>query len=234
MNKEEFIKAVEELGIEVDEDKLNKLDIYYNFLVEYNSHTNLTAITDKEDVYLKHFYDSLTLYKEVDLNQNIKLCDVGTGAGFPGIVLKIFFPNLNIVLIDSLQKRVNYLNEVIKELGLYNIIAIHTRMEDYSRVHEEEFDIITARAVANIKVLSEICVRALKINGRLVFMKANIDEEFDNLNNMINTLGLKDLKINKFLLPIENSNRALVSLEKIHKTNEKYPRSIDKIKKNTL
>ena len=107
-------------------------------------------------------------------------------------------------------------------------------MEDYSRIHEEEFDIITARAVANIKVLSEICVRALKINGRLVFMKANIDEEFDNLNNMINTLGLKDLKINKFLLPIENSNRALVSLEKIHRTNDKYPRSIDKIKKNTL
>ena len=150
------------------------------------------------------------------------------------MVLKIVFPQLKIVLIDSLQKRITYLNEIIKELDLHDIEAIHTRMEDYSKINEEKFDIITARAVANVKVLSEICVRALKLNGRLVFMKANIDDEFDNLDNMIRELNLSKVKINKFLLPVEDSNRALVSFTKLSKTKDKYPRNIDKIKKNAL
>ena len=162
------------------------------------------------------------------------LCDVGTGAGFPGIVLKIVFPQLKITLIDSLQKRVNYLNEVIKELDLKDIEAFHYRMEDYSRENEEKFDIITARAVANTKLLCEISVRSLKIGGRLVFMKANVDEELDNINNMIKELNISNPSINKFMLPVENSNRALVSFKKLDKTKEKYPRNIDKIKKNSL
>jgi len=234
MNREEFVLEVNKLGIELDEDKLNKLDKFYELLIEWNEKINLTTITDKKDVYLKHFYDSLTLYKEVDLNKDIKLCDVGSGAGFPGIVLKIVFPNLDIVLVDSLNKRVNYLNEIIKDLGLTNIYAVHSRMEDFSRVNEEKFDIITARAVANLKVLSEICVRALKINGRLVFMKANVEEEINNIDNMMKELKLTDFNINRFVLPYENSNRCLISLKKCDKTPEKYPRNIDKIKNNTL
>ncbi len=234
MNREEFIKSVKELGIELNEDMINKLDRFYHLLIEWNAKINLTTIVKEEDVYLKHFYDSLTLFKEVDLTKDLYLCDVGTGAGFPGIVLKIVFPQLKIVLIDSLQKRITYLNEIIKELDLHDIEAIHTRMEDYSKINEEKFDIITARAVANIKVLSEICVRALKLNGRLVFMKANIDDEFDNLDNMIRELNLSKVKINKFLLPVEDSNRALVSFTKLSKTKDKYPRNIDKIKKNSL
>lgn len=234
MNREEFIKSVKELGIDLNEEMINKLDRFYHLLIEWNAKINLTTIVKEEDVYLKHFYDSLTLFKEVDLTKDLYLCDVGTGAGFPGIVLKIVFPQLKIVLIDSLQKRITYLNEIIKELDLHDIEAIHTRMEDYSKINEEKFDIITARAVANVKVLSEICVRALKLNGRLVFMKANIDDEFDNLDNMIRELNLSKVKINKFLLPVEDSNRALVSFTKLSKTKDKYPRNIDKIKKNAL
>ncbi len=234
MNKEQFIEEVKKLGIDIDNSKMELLDKYYRLLIEWNEKINLTTITKEEDVYLKHFYDSLTIVRDVDLTNNLSLCDVGSGAGFPGIVLKIFFPNLNIVLVDSLQKRVNYLNEIIKKLGLKNIASVHFRMEDYSRLNVEKFDIITARAVANIKVLSEISVRALKINGRLVFMKGNIDEEFDNLGNMMKELGLKDLSIDKFILPIEESNRAIVSLTKATVTKEKYPRNIDKIKKNSL
>ena len=234
MNKELFIKEVNKLGIDLDEDKLSKLEEFYDLLIEWNEKINLTAITNKEDVYLKHFYDSLTLYKEVDLNKNITLCDVGTGAGFPGIVLKIVFPELKITLIDSLQKRVNYLSEVIKELGLKDIEAYHYRMEDYSRENSEKFDIITARAVANTKLLCEISVRSLKVGGRIVLMKANVDEELDNIDNMLKELSLEKPTVNKFMLPIENSNRALVSFKKLDKTKDKYPRNIDKIKKNSL
>jgi len=234
MNKEEFIEEVRKLEIELDNDKLIKLDKFYNLLIEWNEKINLTTITKKEDVYLKHFYDSLTLIKGIDLTKELSLCDVGTGAGFPGIVLKICFPNLKITLIDSLQKRVNYLNEIIKELGLKDIEAFHYRMEEYSRLNEEKFDIITARAVANTKVLCEISVRALKINGYLVLMKANIDEEINDIDNMIKELDLSKPNIIKFNLPVEDSNRSLVIFKKINKTKNKYPRNIDKIKKNSL
>lgn len=234
MNKEEFILEVQKLGIIVDEVKLSKLEKFYNLLIEWNNKINLTTIVEKEDVYLKHFYDSLTLFKEVNLNSSLSLCDVGSGAGFPGIVLKIFFPNLKITLVDSLNKRVIYLNEVIKQLGLIDIVAVHFRMEDFSSLHEEEFDIITARAVSNLSVLSEISVRALKIGGKLVFMKANCDEELGIINNIYNRLGLRLVSVNKFVLPFEESNRTLISIEKINKTDKKYPRTIDKIKRNPL
>ena len=237
MNKEEFIEKVKELGIDVTEDKLTKLDKYYNLLIEWNEKINLTAITEEKDVYLKHFYDSLTLIKEIDLTKDLKICDVGSGAGFPGIVIKIFFPQLKLVLVDSLQKRVNYLNLVIQELNLSNIEAIHSRMEDYSKEHEEEFDYITARAVANLGVISEISVRALKVNGHLVFMKGNVEEELETFLKYSDNLGLKLINVNKFILPYEESNRSLINFEKINKTNNKYPRKNEILKdfyKNTI
>ena len=234
MNKEEFIKELNKIGIEVNEDKMILLDKFYNLLIEWNEKINLTTIVEEKEVYLKHFYDSLTLFKEIDLNKDYKICDVGSGAGFPGIVLKIFFPNLKITLIDSLQKRVNYLNEIINELGLSNIKAYHYRMEDYSKDHEEEFDYITARAVANLGVISEISLRALKVNGHMVFMKANCDDEIDAITPNLKRLGLVIESINKFQLPFENSNRTLVNIKKINKTNHLYPRRIDTIKKEYL
>lgn len=234
MDRELFVEEVKKLGIGIDEDKLNKLRLFYELLIEWNEKINLTTIVEEENVYLKHFYDSLTLHRDVDLTKKIKLCDVGSGAGFPGIVLKIFFPNLDITLIDSLNKRVIYLNDVIKKLNLSNIRAIHTRMEDYSRLHEEEFDVITARAVASLPILCEICARALKINGNLVFMKANCDDEMVNIDNKLTQLSLKLNSVDKFVLPIENSNRTIIKIDKVDKLNAIYPRSIDKIKKNPL
>ena len=149
MNKEEFIEEAKKLGINLNEEQLKKLEKFYLLLVEWNKRINLTRIIDKEEVYLKHFYDSLTLTKVVDFRKEQTLCDVGSGAGFPVLVLKIIFPHLKITLIDSLNKRVIYLNEIIKELELENIVAIHTRGEDY----KETFDVVTARAVANIEKL---------------------------------------------------------------------------------
>ena len=231
MNKEEFLIETKKLGINITEEQINLLDKFYNLLIEWNEKINLTTITDYEEVYLKHFYDSLTLVKDVNLNEDISLCDVGSGAGFPGIVLKICFPNLKITLVDSLQKRVNYLNEIIDELGLKEICAIHSRMEDFSRTNEEKFDLITARAVANMNVLLEISVRSLKINGNLVLMKANCEEEIKNSNKAINELSSELISINEFYLPKEESKRTLIKIQKKDKTNSKYPRTIDKIKK---
>lgn len=234
MNKEEFLEETKRMGLDISYEQVNLLDKFYNLLIEWNEKINLTAITEYEDVYLKHFYDSLTLFKEVDLNKNLTLCDVGTGAGFPGIVLKICFPNLKITLIDSLQKRVNYLNEIINKLELTDIKAIHTRMEDFSRLNEKQFDVITARAVANMNVLLEISVRSLKINGHLVLMKANCEEEINNSKNALDELGCELIHVNEFELPKENSKRTLINIIKKLETKEKYPRSIDKIKKKSL
>ena len=150
MTQSDFIEKVKELGLEVTEDKLYKLEKYYELLVSWNEKINLTAITEKEQVYLKHFYDSLTLTKIVNLNEMDNFCDIGTGAGFPGIVIKIFFPELQVTLIDSLNKRIDFLKLVIEELDLHKIVAIHSRIEDYGKTNREMFDVVTARAVTNI------------------------------------------------------------------------------------
>lgn len=232
MNREEFITAVKELGISITDKQLEQLNKYYKALVEWNKKINLTSITDEKDVYLKHFYDSLTLFKEYDLTKDVSLCDVGTGAGFPGIVLKIVFPNLKITLVDSLQKRLNFLDYVIKLLGLKDVELVHERMEYYSKQNEEKFDIITSRAVAKVKILVEISFKALKISGHLILMKASFEEELSDAEKIIKDIGGKVVDVNTFKLPIENSQRALINIKKLRKTGEKYPRSIDKIKKS--
>ena len=210
MTEQEFVIAIKELGIEATTKQLNQLEKFYNLLVEWNKKINLTRIIEKDEVYLKHFYDSLTIVKEIDLNKIDTLCDVGTGAGFPGIVLKIFYPNLKITLVDSLLKRVKYLNEVIKALQLENITAIHTRAEDL----HEKYDIVTARAVANIEKLLNYTMHLVKPNGYLVAMKGNIVEELSPaVENKINK-KYKIIKINKFFLPKESSHRSLVIIGK--------------------
>ena len=232
MNREEFITAVKELGICITDKQLEQLNKYYKALVEWNKKINLTSITEEKDVYLKHFYDSLTLFKEYDLTKDVSLCDVGTGAGFPGIVLKIVFPNLKITLVDSLQKRLKFLDYVIKLLDLKDVELVHERMEYYSKQNEEKFDIITSRAVAKVKILVEISFKALKISGHLILMKASFEEELSDAEKIIKDIGGKVVDVNTFKLPIENSQRALINIKKLRKTGEKYPRSIDKIKKS--
>lgn len=231
MNQSEFIFELEKIGITITSNQLKQLEKYYHLLIEWNKKINLTRIVEKSDVYLKHFYDSLTLIKVIDLNKKIKLCDVGTGAGFPGIVLKIVFPNLDITLIDSLNKRVVFLNNVINELGLQDISAIHTRMEDYSRKNREVFDIITSRAVAKTNILSEISIPALKVAGHLLLMKSSVDEELASSKDIMNKLDSKINKIIKFNLPKEDSLRTIIDIVKVSKTHSMYPRSIDRIKK---
>ena len=230
MNLDLFIKEIKKLGIELTSQQLEKLNQFYELLISWNQKMNLTRITEKEDVYLKHFYDSLTLSKVIDLNQDLTLCDVGSGAGFPGIVLKICFPNLKITLLDSLQKRVNYLNEIIKELDLKNIEAIHTRAEDYAKQNREKFDIVTARAVANLKILSELCIPMVKVNGLFIAMKANIEKEIENSTEILKKLDSKIEKIETFYLPIENSIRNIIMIQKQKPTNNLYPRRIEKMK----
>lgn len=208
MNKELFINYLNELNIEVNEEKLNKLEKFYELLIDWNNKINLTRIVEKEEVYLKHFYDSLTIVKEVDLNQVETLCDVGTGAGFPGIVLKIFYPHLKITLVDSLLKRVNYLNTIIKDLELNDIVAIHARGEDV----KEKFDIVTSRAVANIEKLVVYTMHLVNKTGRLVALKGDIEKELtDDVKRKLERKYIIE-KINKFELPIENSKRSLVIL----------------------
>ena len=184
MTNEEFIFEIEKLGIEVNNEKLDKLEKFYNLLIEWNNKINLTRITSKQDVYLKHFYDSLTLIKVIDLNKISTLCDVGTGAGFPGIVLKIFYPNLNITLVDSLLKRVKYLNTVI-----------------------------TARAVANIEKLLTYTMHLLKKDGKLIAMKGNIEDEMTKEVQEKISKKYNIENILKFYLPKENSNRSLVIIK---------------------
>ena len=230
MNIETFIEATKKLGINLTQTQLDQLDKYYNLLIEWNEKINLTRIVEKSDVYLKHFYDSLTLSKVIDLTNDLSLIDVGTGAGFPGIVLKICFPNLKVTLLDSLQKRITFLDEVIKELELTNINTVHDRAEDYAKNHREEYDIVTSRAVANLRVLSELCIPMVKVNGYFIPLKATIEDELKEANDIIHKLSGKLEKQETFNLPIEESIRNILLIKKIDKTNPIYPRRMDKIK----
>lgn len=231
MNKEQFKEELKKLNIELTKKQEQQLEKYYELLIEENKKTNLTRITEKEEVYLKHFYDSLTITKVIDLNQNLSLIDIGTGAGFPGLVLKIVFPNIKITLLDSLNKRIEFLNKVIKELNLKNIKTVNSRIEDYQK---ETFDIVTSRAVAKTNILLELSCRLPKINGYFIFLKANIEEELKESQNAIKELNLTIEKKETFNLPIENSQRTILKIKKISPIPTKYPRNFAKIKKNPL
>lgn len=234
MTENNFVENVKKLGIEINDKQLKQLEKYYKLLIDWNEKINLTGITKKEDVYLKHFYDSLTMQKIVNLYNVETLCDVGTGAGFPGLVLKIMFPNLKITLIDALNKRINFLNDVIEKLELKDIETIHSRSEDYALKNREKFDVVTARAVASLPVLMELCVPLVKEQGYFIPLKANITEEKILSKNAISKLYLKEVDEIKFILPVEESNRCLVKYLKEKKTDKKYPRKFSEIKKRTL
>lgn len=216
MNKNEFIQELKKINITLSDRQLQQLDTYYKLLIEWNEKINLTRIIEEKDVYLKHFYDSLTLAKVIDLNNNLKLCDIGTGAGFPGIVLKIVFPNLKITLVDALLKRIKFLDIVIKELELKNIETIHSRAEDYVKFHQKEYDIVTSRAVSRLNNLLKYSIPLVKKDGYFIPMKANCDEELKECENTLKKKKLVIEKIEEFNLPIENSHRTII---KIKKTN---------------
>lgn len=234
MTENNFEIELNKLGLKVSKEQLYQFNRYYELLIEWNEKINLTSITEKADVYLKHFYDSATIVKVIDLEKEKTLCDIGTGAGFPGIVLKILFPNLKVTLIDALEKRIKFLNIVINELNLKDIETIHARSEEYGVKNREKFDIVTARAVASLPVLMEYCVPLVKTGKFFIPMKANISQEIILSENAIKQLNLKIIKKEEFFLPYENSNRTIILYLKEKATSKIYPRKNSDIKKRPL
>ena len=233
MTKEELYLELEKLGINLTDKQKEQLEIYKDFLIEYNKHTNLTRIIDENDIYLKHFYDSLTIVKYIDLSSKKTLLDIGTGAGFPGMVLKIVYPNLEVTLLDSNNKKITFLKQLSEKLNV-KVNAIQARSEEYIKEKREYFDVVTSRAMANLRVLLELSIPYVKINGNFIAMKANASEELKEAGNTHEKLGAKLSSINEFELIKENSKRTIIVYDKINKTDIKYPRKYDIIIKKAI
>ena len=230
MNK--LVNICNKINIEISDDQINCFEKYYELLIEKNKVMNLTAITDKEDVIVKHFIDSIALIpyltdKGININNKLKIIDIGTGAGFPGLPLKIMMPDVKFTLLDSLNKRVSFLNEVIDELKLKDIEALHGRAEDYAsdNKYREKYDICVSRAVANLSTLSEYCIPFVKEDGFFISYKAGeSEEEINNSKNAIKILGGKINKVEEFILPGTDASRVFVFIRKLELTDKKYPR----------
>ena len=228
MNPEQFKEALASKGIILNEKQMEQFERYYELLIEWNEKINLTAITDKKEVYLKHFYDSITLGLYVDeFHSPIQLCDVGAGAGFPSIPLKIAFPEIQVTIVDSLNKRIQFLNLLMSELELEGVACHHDRAETFGRNPEfrGRYDFVTARAVARMSVLSELCLPLVKKSGYFVAMKAaSSEEELDDAKKAIATLGGKLEVDNAFELPLDAGERHIILIQKTKETPKKYPR----------
>lgn len=220
-----FRNSMNSIGIELTNSQLNAFETYYDMLIDRNKVMNLTAITEFDEVMDKHFLDSVYLFRSIELKADYKLIDIGTGAGFPGIPLKIVFPELKITLLDSLNKRVGFLNDVIDELNLNDIEAIHGRAEDIARdkTYRASYDIAVSRAVANLSTLSEYCLPFVKIGGKFVSYKSgDCADEVDNAKAAIHLFGGKINKIDEF--SYSNNSRSFIVIDKVMNTSNKYPR----------
>lgn len=234
---DKFLRQLKSLNIELDREQQEKFHQFYELLVEWNKVMNLTGITDYDDVYEKHFVDSLAIAEVIDLSEVNRIIDIGTGAGFPGIPLKIAFPHLEIVLLDSLQKRIHFLDEVACKLGLQKVITLHGRAEDYARRSEyrESFDLCVSRAVANLAVLSEYCVPYVSVGGYFISYKSgNADEEIKKAETSIRVLGGRMENVVKFNLPLSEIERSFVKIHKEKSTKNKYPRKAGVPGKNPI
>ena len=223
--KSKLIKLAKVINIEINNEQTEKFYKYMKLLQEWNEKINLTAITEENEVILKHFIDSLTVLKHI--NQTDKIIDVGTGAGFPGVPIAIMMPNVKITLLDSLNKRINFLNEVIRELDLKNVETIHSRSEDCGKdmLFREKYDIAIARAVANLTILSEYLLPFVKIGGKMICMKgSDVEEELNNAEFAIKELGGEIILKDEFCLPDSDIKRNIIIAKKVQYTPKKYPR----------
>lgn len=229
MDIQEFSNLMQEYGKEINivftEEQLQKFYQYMNLLIEWNEKINLTAIVEPKEIILKHFMDSLTIIKHIEQNKTV--IDIGTGAGFPGIPIKIMREDLKITLLDSLNKRINFLDEVIQKLELKNITSVHARIEEYAKnkQYREKYDIVTSRAVANLTTLSEYMLPMVAVKGMAICMKGSeVNEEILKSKNSIKLLGGEISKIEEFTLPKSDHKRNLILVKKIKQTPSKYPR----------
>lgn len=222
-----FEQKLNEIGVKLDDIQKQQFFKFYELLVEWNKVMNLTGITEYEEVNEKHFVDSLSIVKAIDMNQVKSVIDIGTGAGFPGIPLKIAFPHLKVVLLDSLNKRIKFLNTVIEELSLENIETIHGRAEDFAKQAEyrEQFDLCVSRAVANLATLSEYCIPYVKRDGLFVpYKSGEIDQEVEQSKKAVHVLGGKIENVVKFQLPGTEIGRSFVNIKKVQNTAKRFPR----------
>jgi len=233
MTREEFISEIKKLNINYSNEILVKLDIYMNYLIEYNTHTNLTAIKTEEDIYLKHFYDSLTICKSYDFNKVNNLIDIGTGAGFPGMVIKIFFQKIDVTLLDSNNKKTKFLESLSKKLNL-NVTIINDRVENFSKNNLNNFDIVTSRAVANLRVLSEISLPLVKVGGAFIALKGNIETELKEAQSTIEIMNGKIVNTINFDLYNNCGIRNILVIEKLKEATKENIRPYDKIVKKPL
>ena len=220
-------QGCEELGIALNDTQKQQFIDFYEYLVEKNKVMNLTGITEFQEVLVKHFLDSLACIKAVDMKKVTTVMDIGTGAGFPGVPLKIAFPHLKVTLLDSLNKRIKFLNAVIEELGLEDIHTIHGRAEDYAKdaAYREQYDLCVSRAVANLATLSEYCLPYVKVDGMFVpYKSGEIDEEVKESSKAVKILGGKIEDVVKFELPGTDIGRSFVKIHKVKNTTKKYPR----------
>lgn len=234
MNETEFINELKNIDIILTQNQINKFKIYYEYLIEYNKHTNLTSITTKEDVYLKHFYDSCLLTKTINFNNIDTMLDIGCGAGFPGIVIKILFPNIKLTLLDSNNKKTKFCESLSTLLELDNVEIVNKRAEEYIVEKREYFDIVSARAVKNLPVLIELSIPYVKQNGYFIAMKSDYEEELNNSKNGIKVLGAEYIKTININLPNNTGIRNFILIKKVNKTNPKYPRNYSQIIKKPL
>jgi len=225
-NKKLFVEKAHKIGVDLDLFHVEQFEKYQDLLLEWNEKINLTAITEEEEILNKHFVDSLTCAAYI--NDTDRVIDIGSGAGFPGIPIKIVRPNAKITLLDSLNKRIVYLNDVIEKLGLLNIEAIHGRAEEFGRnvAYRETYDVVTARAVANLKVLSEYCLPFIKVGGRFVCMKGSeYQAEIDEAKAHIKLLGCEIREVREIVLPGTDIVHSIIVIEKVRNTDKKYPRN---------
>ena len=228
MNKEELLRvSAASMGVELNDTQVQQFIKYYEILVEWNSFMNLTGITEYEEVVQKHFVDSLALCKAMDVHSVSSLIDIGTGAGFPGIPLKIAYPHLKVTLLDSLQKRIKFLNEVVMQLGLEEVETIHGRAEDFAKpsMKRESYDVCVSRAVANLASLSEYCLPYVNLGGYFVpYKSGKVEEELESSKKAVFLLGGKIEDEVKFELPDSDISRSLIKIKKVSATPKKYPR----------